>query len=150
MQSAGRFRAAKLLAALIALSACHRGTQEEINLMTGRCSTRVRSKGVVPQLPASPSLRPGLGGVIGTLADAGGALPHYAILATTPGDSPNASHATVTADSVGGFIFDALRPGRYRLFVRAFAHKPDSTDVDVAAGRVDTVQLRPPFFECVR
>lgn len=149
MRSAGRFRAAKLLAALLALSACHRGTQEEINLMTGRCSTRVRSKGVPPQLPASPSLRPGMGGVIGTLADVGGALPHYAILATAPGDSPNAQHATVTADSVGGFVFSTLRPGRYRLFVRAFAHKPDSTDVDVAAGQVDTVQLRPQYFECV-
>ena len=150
MQSAERFRAAKLLVALIALSACHRGTQEDINLMTGRCSTRVRSKGVVPQLPASPSLRPGMGGVIGTLSDTGGALPHYTILATAPGDSPNAAHATVTADSVGGFAFDTLRPGRYRLFVRAYGHRPDSTDVEVAAGQVDTVRLRPPFFDCVR
>jgi len=88
--------------------------------------------------------------VIGTLADSGGALPHYSILATAPGDSPDAPHATTTADSVGGFVFDALQPGRYRLFVRAFAHKPDSTDVDVAAGHVDTVRLRPQFFECMR
>jgi hypothetical protein len=102
------------------------------------------------QLPAAPSLRPGLGGVIGTLADSGGALPQYPILALTPGDAPNAPHATARADSVGGFVFDGLQPGRYRLFVRAFAHKPDSTQVDVAAGRVDTVALRPIFFQCVR
>ena len=150
MQSAGRFKAAKLLAALIVLGACHRGTQEEINVMTGRCSTRVRSKGVVPQLPAAPTLRSGNGGVVGTLADAGGALPHYSILATAPGDSPNAPHATVTADSVGGFVFSALTPGRYRLFVRAFGHKPDSAEIDVVAGRLDTVRLRPQFFECAR
>ncbi|PYO49494.1 MAG: hypothetical protein DMD72_04785 [Gemmatimonadetes bacterium] len=117
--------------------------------MIGRCSSRVHSKGVAARLPAAPSLRPGVGGVIGTLADSGGALPHYSILATAPGDSPDAPHATTTADSVGGFVFDALQPGRYRLFVRAFAHKPDSTDVDVARGHVDTVRLRPQFFECV-
>ena len=149
MRLAGRSKAVILLAALFELSACHRGTQEEIGLMIGRCSSRVHSKGVAARLPAAPSLRPGVGGVIGTLADSGGALPHYSILATAPGDSPDAPHATTTADSVGGFVFDALQPGRYRLFVRAFAHKPDSTDVDVARGHVDTVRLRPQFFECV-
>jgi hypothetical protein len=146
----GRSKAVLLLAALFAASACHRGTQEEISLLTGRCSTRVHAKGAVPRLPAAPALRLGVGGVIGTLADSGGALPHYSILATAPGDSPDAPHATTTADSVGGFVFDALTPGQYRLFVRAFAHKPDSVQVDVAAGRVDTVRLRPQFFECVR
>ena len=118
--------------------------------MTGRCSSRVRAKGLPAQLPAAPSLRAGFGGVIGTLADSGGALPHYSVLVTTPGDSPDATHATVTADSVGGFVFDALPPGTYRIFVRAFAHKPDSAQVDVAAGQVDTVRLRPQFFQCVR
>ena len=149
MRSGGRFRAAFVFAAL-ALGACHRGTQTDLNVMTGRCTTRVRAKGVTPQLPAAPSLRPGFGGVIGTLADTGGALPHFSILAQSPGDSPTAPHATVVADSVGGFVFGALPPGRYRLFVRAFAHRPDSVQVDVAAGQVDTVRLRPQFFECVR
>ncbi len=150
MRLAGRSRPLALLAALFGLSACHRGSQEDISLMTGRCSSHLHAKGVAPRLPAAPSLRPGVGGVIGTLADAGGALPHYSILATAPGDSPNAPHATTTADSVGGFVFAALPPGPYRLFVRAFAHKPDSVQVDVAAGRVDTVRLTPQFFECVR
>jgi hypothetical protein len=147
---AGRSRVVVLLTALFAASACHRGTQEDINLMTGRCSTRLHAKGVAPRLPVAPTLRPGLGGVVGTLADSGGALPHYSILATAPGDSPDAPHATTQADSVGGFVFAALIPGTYRLFVRAFAHKPDSVQLDVAAGRIDTVRLRPQFFECVR
>ena len=119
-------------------------------LLTRRCTTHVRARAGVPRLPQAPALRPGLAGIIGTLADSGGALPHFPILAVTPGDLPNATHATVTADSLGGFVFDSLPPGRYRLFVRAFAHRPDSTDVDVAAGRVDTVALRPIFFQCVR
>ena len=95
-------------------------------------------------------MTPGLGAVIGTLADDGGALPHYPILARTPGNAPNAPHASATADSLGGFVFAALPPGRYRLFVRAYAHRPDSTEVDVEAGRVDTVRLSPRFFDCVR
>jgi hypothetical protein len=139
-----------LFFAALALGACHRGTQTDLNMMTGRCTSRVRSKGVAPQLPGAPSLRPGFGGVIGTLADTGGALPHYSILAQPPGNSSSGPHATAVADSVGGFVFDALPPGRYRLFVRAFAHRPDSAQVDVSAGQVDTVQLRPQFFECVR
>lgn len=145
---AARYRAF-LLAALMT-SACHRGTSTDVMLLTGRCTTHVRSKGTPARLPAAPSLRAGVGGIVGTLADSGGALGHYPILAVTRGDQPNSPHATVAADTVGGFVFDSLPPGRYRLFVRAFAHRPDSTDVDVAAGRIDTVALRPIFFQCVR
>ena len=131
MQSAGRFKAATILATL-AFSACHRGTQEEMSVMTGACSNRLHSRGVSPRLPEPPpSLRPGYGGVVGTLADVGGALPHFSILATTPGGSP-------------------LFPGKYRLIVHPFAHKPDSADIEVVAGKLDTVQLRPLYFECVR
>jgi hypothetical protein len=118
--------------------------------MTGRCATLVHARGSAPQLPHNPPLKAGFGAVIGTLSDAGGALPHYPILASTPGDAPNSPHAAATADSLGGFVFDALAPGRYRLFVRAYAHRPDSTEIEVKAGRVDTVQLSPTFFECVR
>jgi len=119
-------------------------------MMTSGCTTHVRAKGRAPQLPRSPSLAPGFGGVVGTLADSGGALPHYRILAATPGDAPTSPHASATADSVGGFVFGALAPGRYRLFVRAFAHRPDSAEIEVAAGQIDTVRMSPQFFECVR
>jgi carboxypeptidase family protein len=146
----GRFKPASLVAALFTIVACHRGSQEDIGLLIGRCSERVRSKGPVPQVPTAPSLKSGYGGIVGTLADAGGALPHYSILASVPGDNLNSTHATAIADSAGGFTFDALPPGHYRLIVRAFSHRPDSAQVDVAAGRVDTVTLRPQFFDCVR
>ena len=119
-------------------------------LLTGRCTTHVRTPSIPAQLPRAPSLRTGAGAIIGTLADSGGALPHYSILALTPGDPPGGAHFTTPADSLGGFVLDGLAPGRYRLFVRAFAHKPDSADVDVAANKVDTVALRPIFFQCIR
>jgi hypothetical protein len=63
---------------------------------------------------------------------------------------PNAPHDTATPDSLGGFVFDSLPPGRYRLYARAFSHKPDSTDVEVEAGRVASAIIVLPFFECVR
>jgi hypothetical protein len=146
----GTFRALALAVALTGLAGCRRPASEDTNLLLGRCSTRIRTKGPAPRLPQAPSLRPGLGGVIGTLADSGGALPHYPILATIPGDPPGSPRVSATPDSLGGFSFDALTPGRYRLFVRAYAHRPDSTDVDVIAGRVDTVNIVLQFFGCVR
>ena len=145
----GKSRAIAFLIGTLVLSACHRRASEDTNLVLHRCTTRVRSKGPAVRLPQNPTLRPGFGGVIGTVADSGGALPHYTILATTPGGAANAPHASTTADSVGGFVFGSLIPGRYRLLVRPFAHRPDSADVDVVAGQVDTVRLFPQFFQCV-
>jgi len=109
----------------------------------------VRSKGPVPQVPTAPSLKSGYGGIVGTLADAGGALPHYSILATTPGNSLHASRASAIADSLGGFVFDGLTPGLYRLFVQPYSHRADSTDIKITAGQIDTVELRPQFYGCV-
>jgi hypothetical protein len=146
----GIFRAAALAAALLTLADCHRPPPEDTNLLLGRCSTRVRAKGPAPRLPQAPSVPAGSGGIIGILADSGGALPHYPIMALVPGDAPSAVHPSTVPDSLGGFVFDALPPGHYRLFVRAFAHRPDSTDVNVAAGRVDTVSLLMQYFGCVR
>ena len=145
--------AAKYSALLLALdvtSACNRRTSTDVMLLTGRCTTHVRTPSMPARLPRAPSVRTGAGAIIGTLADSGGALPHYSILALTPGDPPGGAHFTTAADSLGGFVLDGLAPGRYRLFVRAFAHKPDSADVEVAANEVDTVALRPIFFQCIR
>jgi carboxypeptidase family protein len=146
----GISKPAALVVASLALSACRTANPNDLMMMTSGCTTHVRAKGPAPQLPRSPSLPPGFGAVVGTLADSGGALPHYRILAATPGDAPGSPHASAIADSVGGFVLGALPPGRYRLFVRAFSHRPDSTEIEVVAGRVDTVRMSPQFFECVR
>jgi hypothetical protein len=134
----------------LVVSACHRPAPVDVLTATGRCTSHVRSKGQAPQLPANPPLRSGYGAVIGTLSDSGGALPHYVVLADSPSDAPDAPHASATADSAGGFVFGSLQPGRYRLLVRAFEHRPDSATVDIVAGRVDTVRLVTQYFQCVR
>ena len=147
---AGTFKGFVFAISLVAAAACSRRASEDTNLLLGRCSTTIRTRGPVPRLPIPAALRPGFGGVVGTLADSGGALPHYPILAAIPGDAPGSPRVSATPDSLGGFTFDALTPGHYRLFVRAFAHRPDSTDIEVAAGRIDTVNIRLQFFGCVR
>jgi hypothetical protein len=133
-----------------ALNACQRSRAPDTNLLTGRCTNLQRSKGATPTFPANPSLRPGFGGVVGTLADSGGALPQYPVRAQMLSRDSNAPHATATPDSLGGFVFDSPPPGTYRLYARAFSHKADSTDVEVEAGRVSRATIVLAFFECVR
>ena len=146
----GTSRAVSALLVLAALNACQRSRAPDTNLLTGRCTNLQRSKGVIPKFPADPALRAGFGGIVGTLADSGGALPQYPVRAQMLSSDPNAPHATATPDSLGGFIFDSLPPGTYRLYARAFSHKPDSTDVEVQAGLVSRATIVLPFFECVR
>lgn len=145
----GTSKAIAFFAASLAVVACHRATSTDTMTMLGRCTTHVRGKGPAPRLPGIPPLGARFGAVVGTLADSGGALPHYPVRAVVPGDDPFSPHASATADSLGGFAFDSLAPGHYRLFVRAFEHRPDSLDVQVNAGRVDTVRFVLRFFECV-
>lgn len=143
-------KGALLALACLVVSACHRTASDDVLTMTGQCTSHVRSKGPIPQLPGAPALRSGYGAVIGTLADSGGALPHYTVLAAAPGDAPDTPHASAMADSAGGFVISLLPPGRYRLVVHAYAHRPDSTAVDVVAGRIDTVRMMTQFFQCLR
>jgi hypothetical protein len=133
----------------LALTACRRSAPDNSVDIVRACSTRVRSKGPAVRLPRAPSIRSGFGGIIGTLSDAGGALPHYPVLAVIPGGDQNSPHVTAVPDSSGGFAFDALRPGHYRLFVRAYSHRSDSTDVDVHAAQIDTVNIVMQLYDCL-
>lgn len=146
----GTSRGIAFLVGALALTACQRNaaTANSVDIVRA-CSTRVRSKGPAVRLPQAPALRPGFGGIVGTLADAGGALPHYPVLAFVPGGQSNSTHVTAVPDSSGGFAFDALRPGHYRLFVRAYSHRPDSTDVDVRAAEIDTVAIVMQLYDCL-
>jgi hypothetical protein len=145
----GTSKALVLLAGALGFTACQRNAPTNSVDIVRACSTRVRSRGATPRLPEAPTLRAGFGGVIGTLADAGGALPHYPILATVPGGDPNSPHITAIPDSSGGFVFDALRPGHYRLFVRAYSHRSDSTDIEVRPAQVDTVSIVMKLYDCL-
>lgn len=143
-------RAALALAIPLALAVCQRPRSPDTNLLTGRCTNREHSRGVVPRLPTTPAPLAGFGGIVGVLADSGGALPQYPVRAEMVGGGQNSPHATATPDSAGGFVFASLPAGRYRLYARAYSHRPDSVEVALASGQVDTVRLNLQFFECVR
>ncbi len=145
----GTSRGLAFIAGALALTACQRKTPDNSVDIVRACSTRVRSKGPAVHLPPAPAPRPGFGAIIGTLSDAGGALPHYPVLAVIPGGDQNSPHVTAIPDSSGGFAFDALRPGHYRLFVRAYSHRPDSTDVDVREAQIDTVPIVMRLYDCL-
>lgn len=146
----GISKAALALAIPLALVFCQRARSPDTNLLTGRCTNKEHSRGSIPRLPPAPATSAQFGGVIGILADSGGALPQYPVRAEVIGGNDKSPHPTATPDSLGGFVFSALPPGRYRLYARAYSHRADSVDVTVASSQIDTVRIVLQFFECVR
>lgn len=53
-----------------------------------------------------------------------------------------------STDSKGGFVFDSVVPGRYRLRARRVGMYPDTLTIHPSAGRVDTVRLRLRTYRC--
>ena len=51
-------------------------------------------------------------------------------------------------DSTGGFAFDSVSPGGYRLLGRYVGQYPDTMTIQLAAARVDTVRLRMRTDRC--
>jgi hypothetical protein len=146
----GISRATAALGVSLALVACQRSRSPDTNLLTGRCTNREHSRAAAPRVPAAPTPLAGFGAIVGVLADSGGALPQYPVRAELIGGDRNSPHATATPDSLGGFVFPSLPTGRYRLYARAYSHRPDSAEVAIESGRVDTVRMVLQFFECVR
>ena len=98
-----------------------------------------------PRLPATlgaPSVVPGYGSISGTVSRAGatyGIGGATVVLSSTEIMRPGAFRRTT--DQAGGFAFDSLAPGGYRLIVHAALERPDSAHVVVAAEQVDTVRF---------
>jgi hypothetical protein len=51
-------------------------------------------------------------------------------------------------NSKGGFRFDSLKSGVYRLRVRRVGERPDTATIRPMAGRVDTLTLRMLAYRC--
>ena len=51
-------------------------------------------------------------------------------------------------DSKGGFTFDSVAPGRYRIRVRRIHEYQDSLTIQAIAGRLDTVRVRLRAYRC--
>ena len=90
------------------------------------------------------------GALTGTvaLAETGDALTGAGVgLIAAPG-STGQSQAERPTDSLGGFTFDSILPGKYQIRVRMLGARRDSLTIHAAAGRLDTVRLRMRAYRC--
>ena len=72
-----------------------------------------------------------------------------AILILTPvGQNEPERRRWVQTNSTGGFVFDSISPGSYRLWARRIGYYQDTSTVSFVSGRVDTVRLRMRTARC--
>lgn len=82
------------------------------------------------------------GGVQGVVVRAGTAEPLSKASIELRGDDDRASPiVSTTTDSDGGFVFRALRPGRYRLMTSRAGYVRRSASVTVSGGRIEDLTV---------
>jgi hypothetical protein len=117
--------------------------------MAGVCDSVPQNRdGPKPHLPFRAAPTAPFGGIVGTAAEAGTglALP-YSSVDIVKLDGPP-SGRLLAADSVGGFAFDRLEPGTYRVRVRWFDHRFEMRDLLVKAATLDTFQGVLRYYRC--
>ena len=62
--------------------------------------------------------------------------------------TPNPSRPFRYSDSKGGFAFDSVAPGSYRVLVRRIGEYTEADTVHPAASRVDTLRFRLRAYRC--
>jgi hypothetical protein len=147
-----------MLAFLILLSAlvmgvlsCSRQPAPSIDPMfTTSCdSTPMKPIGRPVEIP-SVRARPQLGAVTGTVAQAetGDALQGAIVSLMQSSEAKLESSPWRATDSKGGFAFDSIVPGSYRLRVRRIGESIDTSTIQLTSGRVDTVRIRMRAYRC--
>lgn len=143
--------ATMLIAAAAALQSCRASPRgvEHYGLVTFVCDTTLQR----PPRPAEvPAVRvvTGYGSLTGSVfrEGTGNGIDSASILLAPRDSTTTQSYRSRVTDETGGFAFDSVVPGRYRLRVVAAWEHPESSFVTVAANRVDTVRLpmRAPGF----
>ena len=149
------------LAAVCALAAGACARSEELNVMTipAGCDSTLRpvrpGERTRVALPADIAVTDSAGAIVGTVVQRGTGRPlAYAGAALflpgvpTAGEERRVAQLERPVDTLGGFAFRDVPPGRYTLRVRAVSHLPRELPLDVQAGRVDTLQLELRYFQC--
>jgi hypothetical protein len=103
-------------------------------------------------LPETPRLGGGTGAIIGSVADSetGRGINRATVILRADRASRVLSY--VIADSLGGFVFEQVRPGRYFLSANGMTYGERRVPVEATLGRVDTVQIQlrfnPRYLSC--
>ena len=117
--------------------------------MPGVCdSVPPNRQGPRPQLPTLAKPQSSVGAIVGTAAEAETGLAlSYSTVNLASLDGPT-SGRVVAADSLGGFAFDSLQPGTYRVMVRWFDHRYQTRDFFVKPAAIDTFLAVLRYYRC--
>jgi hypothetical protein len=146
---------ASLLLVVAFSTAC--GHREELDVMTmpAVCDSTLPPlpPGALAHvaLPADVAASDSTGAIIGTVYERATARPMHAaasLLSAEVRETRAVVGPERSTDSLGGFAFRDVPPGRYTLRVRALNHYMRELGILVRAGHVDTVRLDMQFFSC--
>jgi hypothetical protein len=93
-------------------------------------------------LPSHKTPIPGesVGAIIGSVADSENGRGIDRATVVLRADSSSTVLSEVTTDSIGGFVMRDVRPGRYFLTATGVTYAARSVHVNIAPGKLDTVQ----------
>jgi hypothetical protein len=139
-------------ALLVAALSCRRTADPSLDLMhsVGACDTTpMKPYGRVVEIP-NAHRRTDFGVLTGVVVqdETGDALEGAVVdlrIISNPTDSARIWRYT---NSKGGFSFDSLAPGVYRLRVRRIGEASDTATIRSSADRVDTLTLRMHAYRC--
>jgi hypothetical protein len=136
---------------MISALSCSRQPAPSIDAQsTGWCDTRLMKPIGRPVEIPSVRVLPQFGAVTGTVvqAETGDALEGAVVNLRQNSDAKPQSQPWRYTDSKGGFAFDSLAPGGYRLQVRRIGEYQDTLTIHTVTGRVDTVRFRMRAYRC--
>ena len=139
-------------ASLFACLACARKADPAFDPMhsVGTCdTTQMKPFGRLVELP-DMHRRTGFGVLTGAVVqgETGDALEGAIVDLRLLADTTNSARIWRYTNSKGGFSFDSLTPGVYKLRVRKIGESADTATIRSNAGRVDTLTVRMHAYRC--
>lgn len=113
-------------------------------------STPMKPVGRPVRIPFVPVSSAGFGAVIGsaTEAETGDALGHSRVALVASARGKGQPRIEQGADAYGGFAFNDVVPGEYRLRVRSINHRMQTRELRISANRVEIVRVLLPTLRC--
>jgi hypothetical protein len=106
------------------------------------CDTALKRRLRPAEIP-DVSLAAGYGSLTGIVfrVGTGNGIDSASIILSPQDSATTQSYRQRVTGQTGGFAFDSVVPGRYRLRVGAGWEHPESSFVAIASNRIDTVRL---------
>jgi len=139
------------LALILLVCACSARAQDAMTL-PAECSDEPPAwSGRGARLPPSKIPSGDKGALLGTVSDRKTNRPlvgSLVLLYSREGSESTSRPREVGVDSLGGFHLLDLSPGRYGLRISSIAYRPYEGELQVYAGRADTLRAALEYFYC--